>query len=330
MVSIRESVEELDRSHKLRELTLECYISAIQSVAQYAIDLEDKLTGPFRQHVAAVAAEAACGDAAPLKESRSTLRGLLREYRDKASEYINHLREQFANSARALEEIMESMAQADGDSDSRMRAVLGRLREVAAKPECAPAQTAILASAHALESGIDQMRKQHQLTVSQFHSEIRVLHQRIQAMEAAAMVDELSKLLVREEMEERIRGAGQVPYSLLLIRVNGLRSAERQHGAGVAAELTGAFGKRLRAGLPAEASIGRWSEERFIALTNLPKKEAFTCARRLTESLSGSYSCMKDGKSVRSPLQTSIAVVDRDVEEPPARTLTRVNEFFKI
>jgi GGDEF domain-containing protein len=330
MVSIRESVEALDRSHKLRELTLECYISAIQSVAQYAVELEDKITGPFRRHVEAVAAEAACGGAESLRESRSTLRGLLREYRDKASEYINGIREQFANSARAFEEIMDTMAHADGDSDAHMRVALGRLRDIAAKPECAPAQTAILASAHALESGIDQMRKQHQFTISQFQAEIHVLHQRIQAMEAAAMVDELSKFLVREEMEERIRDAGPAPYSLLLIRVSGLCSAERQHGSGVAAELTGAFGKRLRAGLSGDAAIGRWSEERFIAKTGFSRQEAFTCARRLSECLSGSYSCMKDGKPVRTALQASVAVVDREVEEPPTRTLVRVNEFFRI
>lgn len=330
MVSIRESVAELDRSHRLRELTRECYLSAIQSVSQYAVDLDTRITGDFKRHVSALEAGAASTDEGELQATRSALRGLLRDYRDKASEFINGLRDQFANSARALEEIMDSLAQADGDGDSRMRVAIGRLREIAARPECAPVQAVILANARALDTGLEQMRRQQQVTVSQFHAEIRVLHQRIQAMEAAAMVDELSKMLLREEMEERIRAATQCPYSLLLIRTNGLKLAERQYGGAVGAELTGALGKRLRAGLPADAAIGCWGEERFVVKVALSKQDGMTLSRRLTESLAGSYSCIQEGRSVRASLQVSIAVVDRDPGEPADRTIHRANEFFNL
>src|ERR1035437_10880671 len=105
MISIRESVTELERSHRLRQTTFDCYVAAIQDVAHYAIDLEEATTGPYRKHLETLAAEVVAGDPAALPESRATLRGLLRDYRDKAAKFINDLREELSSGARALEEI---------------------------------------------------------------------------------------------------------------------------------------------------------------------------------------------------------------------------------
>jgi GGDEF domain-containing protein len=130
-------------------------------------------------------------------------------------------------------------------------------------------------------------------------------------------------------MEKRIGGAGDKWFSLLLMRIEGLRLAERQWGKSVAAELAGAFGKRLRSGLPPEAVIGRWGHEEFIAQVILGKAETQAAAKWLTENLSGRYACLKDGKTVRPVLQVNTAVLDREAAESPARMLLRVAEFLK-
>ena len=274
MISIKESLAELERYDSLRRLTLECYISGIQNVAHYAIELDDALTGPHRANLKGLAEETASGEQGVLLDSRATLRGLLREYRDQASKYLNLLREELAHSARALEEIMETMAQGDDDHQEAFRKSVARLREIAALPEARPVSAAVVSATEAIEGEVEQIRKQTQLLVAQFQVEIRMLHRRIDSLEAAAMVDSMSKLLSRAEMEKRIGDSGDAWFSLLLLRVEGLRPAERQWGESVAAELAGAFGKRLRSGLPPEAVIGRWSHEGFIAKVSLGRAEA--------------------------------------------------------
>ena len=329
MISIRQSVAELERSHQLWKTTFDCYVAAIQDVAHYAIDLEEATTGPYRKHLETLAAEVVAGDPANLTESRATLRGLLRDYRDKAAKFINDLREELSSGARALEEILKSLTQSDGDHEVRLRASLQRLREICNSPEGAGIRVAALAAADSIGQSVEEMRKQHELSIAQFQMEIHMLHKRIDALEMASMIDSLSKLFTRTEMEERIRTASAEWYALLLIRVSGLRAAEVHFGSPVAAELAGAFGKRLRNCLPADAALGRWGGEEFIAKVSLAKREAFAASKWITENLSGSYSCLKDGKTVRPSLQVSVAVVDREPGEPPQRTSARIAEFFK-
>jgi GGDEF domain-containing protein len=329
MISIKESLAELERYDALRRLTLECYVSGIQNAARYAVELDDATTGPHRVHLDRLAAEVAAGEQSVLLDSRATMRGLLRDYRDRASRYLNELREELAHSARALEGIMETMSEGDGDHHEALRKSIGRLRAIAALPEALPVREAVVSVTEAVEVQVEQIRKQGQLVVAQFEVEIRMLHRRIDGLEAAAMVDSMSKLLSRAEIEKRIGGSGDEWFSLLLMRIEGLRLAQRQWGDSVAAELAGAFGKRLRSGLPPDAVVGRWSHEEFIAQVTLGKAEALAAAKWLTENLSGRYACLKDGRTVRPELQVSTAVVDREAAESPARMLSRAAEFLK-
>jgi GGDEF domain-containing protein len=328
VISIGQSVAELERSDRLRQTTFDCYIAAIKDAAHYAIDLEDATTGPYRKHMEALAAAAAATDPASLMDTRTTFRGLLRDYRDKAAKFINGLRKELASGARALEEILASLALSDGDHEVRLRASIQRLREIANSPEGAGVGAAVLAASDSIAKCVEEMRKQHDLSIAQFQMEIHMLHQRIDALEMAAMIDSLSTLLTRAEMQERIRTAPAEWYALLLIRASGMRTAEAHFGASAAAELAAAFGKRLRNGLPADAALGRWGPDEFVAKVGMAKREAFVASKWITENLSGAYSCLKDGKTVRPSLQVSVAVVDREPGEPPQRTCARIAEFF--
>jgi GGDEF domain-containing protein len=162
--------------------------------------------------------------------------------------------------------------------------------------------------------------------VAQFQVEIRMLHKRIDALEAASSVDQLTKLFNRSEMEERIRTA-EGAFCLLLARASGFRLAELHFSAEVAAELAGAFAKRLRNCLPATATIGRWAREEFIALLPVKKSDAMALAKWVSEQLSGAYSCVHGGKSVRPTLQLTVAVLDSS-DSTPDRLLERVAAFL--
>jgi GGDEF domain-containing protein len=115
--------------------------------------------------------------------------------------------------------------------------------------------------------------------------------------------------------------------SLLLLTTSGVRLAEARFSPGVAAELAGAFTKRLRNVLPPNTVIGRWSAEEFVAILNAPAAEAIQLARTASAQLSGSYTCLLEGRVVRPDLQVRVAVVE-PAEGGPERLLARVREFL--
>jgi GGDEF domain-containing protein len=328
MISIRESVAELERIERLRLDTLECYKGAIQSAAQYAVVLEDSTTATHQKHLEALAAEVAGDRPDCLRQAQGTLRALLREYREKGKEFIGNLRKELANTAAALQQIMETMAQSDGEHDLRMGASVKRLKEVSFSDRCGSAGPVLQEIAHAVERAVEDMRKQHRLTVSQFQVEIRMLHQRIDSLERTASLDAMSQLLNRAEMEAQILASGSSNFSLLLLRTQGIQAAERRFDADVANQLAAAFGKRLRNCMPAGAVLGNWGDEQYVALAEFPKRDAVQAARRVVADLSGAYSCLLEGKTVHPALLVGVGVVDREAGEAPERVLARLREFF--
>ena len=328
MTSIQNSLAELERCHVARDLLLDCYLTAIRNVAHYTVELDDEITGPHRQYLTALAGEVASGQPEALAESRATLRGLLRDYRDKAAQYLSMLREELAGTARALQEILDSLAQSDSDHEVQLRTELGRLREISNSPEGSAVRAAILAAAESIEQNLDEIRQQHQLTVSQFLVEIRMLHKRIDLLETAASLDDLTKLFKRDEIEKQIRSSAGRKVCLLLVRASGFRQAERQFNREVAAELGAAFSKRLRNSLPPGAAIGRWSEEGFIAMLSEEKPEAMASAKRVADRLSGTYACLERGRTVHPSIQVGVTVVDNQPGDPPEGTLKLIQEFL--
>jgi GGDEF domain-containing protein len=328
MTSVQNAVNGLEGHPAAPDMLLDCYVVALRNVAHYAVDLDDEITAPHRQYLSALAADVARAQPEALAESRATLRALLRDYRDKAAQYLGKLREELAGSARALQEILDSLTQADGDNEAQLRMELGRLREISGLLEDGAARAAILAAADNIEQSLKQIHQQHQLTVSQFLVEIRMLHKRIDLLETAASLDEVTKLFKRDEIERQVGSAYGRELCLLLVKASGFQQAERQFNRAVAAQLAAAFSKRLRNCLPPDATIGRWSEEGFVAILSVEKPEAVASATRVAEHVFGDYACLERGKTVHPSLHVGVAVVDTDPGDPPERTLKRIEEFF--
>src|SRR5262249_24973131 len=184
-------------------VVLDCYLAAIKNLGQYTIELNKEATEQQRKHLATLANEVASGTREALEESRATLRGLLRDYRDKAAQYMASLRDELSARAGALEEIMSCLTQADGDHEGKLRSALETLRAVSTGKVGSLAVHALARGvADTIDQSIEQMRKQHQFTISQFQMEIRMLHNRIDVLETSAALDSLTQLYNRQDMEQ--------------------------------------------------------------------------------------------------------------------------------
>jgi len=326
MISIGNTLSELERYHRLSTAALESYIAALRNMAHYAVDLDESLTFPHRQNLEKLADSVAGGKPEVIEESRAHLRALLRDYRDKAAHFLASLRQDLASTARTLEELLDSLAQSDGDHETRLRGATRKLRELAASPDGAVLQSAILPATEVIEDCIEKIHDQHQLTIAQFQAEIRMLHQRIDTLEAAVSLDHMTALLNRSEMEERLRNEAP-PFCVLMLRVQGFRLAEARYGRDVCADCAAAFAKRLLSGLPKDAEIGRWGHEEFLAILRTSRAAVMPLAKWCTENLSGSYSCLQNGKSIHPQLQVSAAVMESG-NDSPVHLLGRIAEFL--
>ncbi len=207
MISIRKTITELDESQQQRDLAFDCYLAALRNIAHYTIEFDNSITEPYRRYVTSLAAEVSMAAPESLTESRGTLRGLLRDYRDKASHYLVGT----ARTTRHYGALPGGDRREPGTDRWRSRTPPPlRHRQPAASrasPEGAPLRNLLGAAVDTIQESIEQARREHQITVSQFKTEIRMLHKRIDMLETAACVDALTKMFTRREMEDRIRQA---------------------------------------------------------------------------------------------------------------------------
>jgi hypothetical protein len=56
--------------------------------------------------------------------------------------------------------------------------------------------------------------------------------------------------------------------------------------------------------------------------------EVLASAKWITENLSGSYACLKSGKTVRPALHLTVGVVDTAASELPERIIERIGAFL--
>ncbi len=327
MISLKHSIDDLAKSEELRKLVLDCYLAAIKNVAHYAIELDDGVVGPYKDSVNALVVDVEKGTPDGLLESRASLRGLLRNYRDKASEYLNQLRGELANTASALQRILDTLSLPEGDHEIRLQKAVKAIREICDSAAATPVRSALRTAIDTIEHSLEEMRAQQQVTISQLLVEIGLLHKRIDALESAVSIDNLTKLFTRVEMEHRIRSA-ETAGSIMLIRVQGFRLAQTKFQPEVAQELAGAFTKRLRNCLLPNALIGRWAEEEFLVVLSTPKEETMASAQRVAAQLSGSYVCLQNGKAVRPSIQLDVAVLDL-VPHQAESTLKKIGQFLK-
>jgi GGDEF domain-containing protein len=328
MVSIGSSLSELERSHQVRAMVLDCYVLAIKNIAHYAIHLDEEITAPHRAHVETLASEVATDAPDVVEQSRGTLRALLRDYRDKAHQYLSAMRDELAGTVRALQEILDSLAQTDGDHEKNLQGALRKLRQVAAAQGNTAVGVVITTVANSIESSLEQLRKQHQLTTSQFVVEIQMLHKRIDSLEAAASVSAATRFATRDEMTERIRATPAGQYCLLLVAARGLRRSEIQFGKDAGDQLHGAFAKRLTNSLPTSSLISQWGPEEFAAMLVAKKSEAMASAKWVMEHLSGAYTCLIAGKAVRPVLQVTVGVIESSAQDTAERIIERVSLFL--
>jgi GGDEF domain-containing protein len=269
------------------------------------VELNETLTPPHRKYLNDLAAEvAAQGSEESLQQSRAALRGLLRDYRDRAAGYLGGLRDELSSTAQALAETVESLSQCDTDHTSKLRSALLRLREAAKSSEAGALRLAIGSAADTIELSLEQMRKQHQFTISQFQTELRLLHARIDALETAASTDEATKFSNRRFLSEYLKGMPAQGALFLILKLRGLAEAGAKFGRAVADDLIATFARRLRNAIPKEAVVGRWSDQDFVAI--LPAQSAAGVRiPAIADHLSRPYACLLQGRIVQIPLSVT-------------------------
>jgi GGDEF domain-containing protein len=330
MISLRKAATELERLEELQQTLAKCYVHAIKSSGEYAVELDPHSTEYFRQRLQLL--DAQCGNASAPEHYnavQASLRGELRNYRDQAREQMARMRKDLQNAAVAMKVFAESVTVSGDDHEVQLRQEVDRLEALASSDDIEQIRCGIEFAAGSLVRSIGQLRRSHHLVVMQLQDEIRTLHQAMDNERSRMDRDHVSGAWNRQKLNERIESLLQRndPFCVLLVSARNLRRLERQYSPAVMTDALRALVQQFDSILGGEAMIGRWSEDLFSAILEMDPSGAMALSAEINRKLSMSFPVWTSGVAQMLTIETSTGIVDRRRDSEPSKFYRKLEQI---
>lgn len=290
MISLLKTATELDRLEELHRTAINCYVQALRSTEQNAIELDAAQAAQFRAQLQTLRDQLRA-DASPkdLESVQNSFDTELKEYRDKTREQVQRLRQEVQAAAAAVESFAGSINESEVNLESGLKRELNNLKQSALTNDIDKMRGAIRASSAKIADTVEQMRSSNQLAIAQLKDEIRLLHNEVRAARQSQTPDPSS------ESRQRISGRMQefihknASFSVLLVVVRNLDGLQNCYSANVIASALRGFQTRFENILPSSAIVGRWANDQFAAILSTAPTNAIEMSSEVVRKLSAPF-----------------------------------------
>ncbi len=322
MISIRNTLNELERVDELKQLACIGYANAIRSAADYAVELDAAQAAEFRRNLRKICEQL---ESAAMPEDfqavQANLRGELGLYRDLSGEWLERFQRDLNAAATAMETLAGGFLVNGVDHEKRLKTNLGLLTSVADSQDLNHVKTVVKGAAANIVEDWEQLRCANQLVIAQLNDEIRSLHREIDNERHALLTDTASGAWNRDKIRLRIddnltRTDG---FSVILIRITNLKWLTATYPYTLTDAALKAMVKRIHGIVGKDAMIARWSEDEFAVLLELDPTRAISVSSEICKALSARYAIDEDGATRNLTLRVNTAVVERPTGSEPRR-----------
>ena len=322
MISLFKAANEMERLEELQHTLAKCYALALKASAEYAVELDPRSTEYFRQRLKSLEHQWSHA-AAPEQYSatQASLREELRNYRDQTREQLSVMRKDLQNAATAMKVFADTVTSSGDDHELQLRQEVSRLEEVAASDDIELIRGGIACATGTIVKACTQLRRSHQLVVTQLQDEIRALHQAMDHERSRMERDHVSGAWSRQKLHERIASLlrANEPFCVLFVSAKNLRRLERQHSPAVVTDALRGLVQQFDGALSGESMIGRWSEDLFGAILEMDTSAAMSLSTEINRKLSVAYPVWTSGVAQLLTIEISTGIVDRRRDSDPAK-----------
>lgn len=284
MISLKQSVSELDRMAALQRAALDCHQGAVQLMADYAIEISADLAIRYREQINLLSKrfKVAEGPAA-MAEAQRELAEEARVYYEETTHRVGRLREDFGSAARALSELVSSITSNNDDHEKLLEDELGELAHLAIMADAAELRQGLQKTTARLTEYVKRIRADNRFVVAQLRDEIRTLQDQVQSLEhqtARPSADGEADLVNLADCATKWAEAGR-SFCGLFICLPVKHGPRPQSSNAETPDLRGA----VEAALSAPAKIGNWSDGVLCALAEVDKSTMLRVSKNLQQGL---------------------------------------------
>ena len=313
MISIKKAAGDLDRLDALLQMAAGSYEQALRAIAQYAVEVDPADTELFRKHLEGMQQQAQTAQTSEdWHQLRASLRGELREYRDRSVVHLGRLRADVRCAGEALQVFVESVSSVDSDHEKELKVVLKGLDSIANSSDLEKLQEGIRGASKSIAGSMEALQRKHQLAIGLMRDEIRLLHAQIHFAQNAQHLDRATGVWNRQKLNEQVSDliTQDQPFCVLLVCVRNLDRLGHSFSHNAIEASVKALLQRFGAMLEDGPMIGRWDERNFAALLRGAPGAAIQVSRLTAKKLSGEYSVQENGLLHSVNLQVVTGVIE--------------------
>jgi len=329
VISLRKSINELDKLNECKRTAVDCYGLAIGAVEEHALEIDAAQVAQFRSTMQSLRKQVKPDiTAEQLRNLQASFSAELQAYSEKAEQRLQRLREDIRAASEAVEVFTGNFAASGTDLDVEVKRDLQRLDKAAHTASLEELRVVIGGVSASIASSFERVKSSNHLAITQLKDEIRVLHKEIEAARKSRSAGKAAPTPAQKEIFLQIDTFRKrnAPFSVILVAVKNLRGLQSCYSKVAVESTLSSFHARLKNALPGGSTSSRWTDSQFAAVVTVEPTAAMAMSRELAKQLSGSY-VVQDGAFQTVALEANAGVIDCKTQGDPSALQRRLEQL---
>jgi diguanylate cyclase (GGDEF)-like protein len=331
MISLTKSLTEFDRLNSLSQTSLECYLAALRSIEQHAVEVTLEEVAEHRKKLREMRGAVETGpEVSVLLQTKESLDAELKRYARRAGGIIREKEKDIRDILAMLAEAASAMSERGERHTAQLRGLASELESVSALDNLSLMRKRLAANVGSLKSCLESMRRDNQTSVEQLQNELRTFRRRLQEAEAEAATDPLTGLANRREAEKLLNrkiDAGR-SFCIMLFDLDGFKQINDRHGHHAGDQILKTFSKRLVEQFRADDVVCRWGGDEFLAILGSTLPDPVARASTIASNMSGLYPIRTSTATSHIRVSASVGVAQHEPGESGEDLFARADSFL--
>lgn len=316
IISLRKSVDELDYALEQKESLHRALARCIRAASEYSVELDADDAAALRSNLERLAGKMEqIHGAGEWDQWSSDFRGELRLYHHEEQQKAVRLREEMAALVETVQGFVTSVSQNGSSHERTLRKEFDKLERAAETGDLDTIRAAVRLAVDAGLKSCEEIRKSREIIIAQLQDEIRNLHREVDNERRAALTDPTTGIWNRAKLDGRVKDLVLLneAFCVFLIGIPGMAAVAREDPRLVPGCLQAMAGRLQSIAKKGgeNGMTGRWSEEVFAIVFNLPLSGVPLTAAEMGKILSGVYAIQFEGQSHKIQLNVGVYCVER-------------------
>lgn len=312
VISLKKLIE--SNRDQLLQSVLTCYRSALTAFGESAAKACPAVGVALQAKLTALG-NALCGDPTfnTVDEAGQQIQTGIEQWGEAAAAFYRQRTDDVKEIMLVLAQTAEALGQRDERYQNQFRDFTCQLENIARLEDLTLVRKSLLHSAATLRTCTETMAREGRESVVRLCRQVDQYEVKLQEAERLAGTDPLTGLSNRLRVEQAIaaRLAGDRPFAVLLLDLNGFKQINDTHGHQAGDDALKQFGTELKSVFRSGDVVGRWGGDEFMVVVDGGESDATTCVERIRTWAFGDYTLASARGTFKVPMSAAVGVAAR-------------------